>query len=348
MNAYGVYVIYIKPSMPEWLHERAALLWRRLHAQRYLPQWLHDRCARLSTRYFLWRIKPLPTRVLGPLWRRSRNVVEVDITYACNLKCFNCNRSCRQDPTGDRMSLEQIRHFLEESGGRGIRWKRIRLLGGEPTSHPQFLEIANLVLEYRDEFSPRTRIEMITNSYGERANRMLSLLPPGVRVINTAKVTNVQQEFQTFNVAPIDVEGYKGADFSNGCLVTQYCGIGVTPYGYYPCAVAGAIDRTFGLNLGRKTLPDRHDAMKEELRTFCALCGHFKPPTEELLNGPVMSPTWAQAYARSLQDPARLSRLAEHKEFLTVSESAVTTLPRRRMGFHVGSDKFVGHAKEVP
>ena len=103
MNAYSVYVIYIKPSMPEWLHERAARLW-----------W---RCARLTTRYFLWRIKPLPTQLLGPLWRRSRDEVEVDITYACNLKCFNCNRSCQQDPTGDRMSTEQIQTFPSREPG---------------------------------------------------------------------------------------------------------------------------------------------------------------------------------------------------------------------------------------
>src|SRR5271165_441711 len=316
MNAYDVYVTYVEPSMPKWLHERAARLWRRVHVRRYLPQWLGDQCARLSARYFLWCIKPLATGLLGPLWGRSRNVVEVDITYACNLKCFNCNRSCEQDPSGDRMSIEQMSHFLEESRERGIRWKRIRLVGGEPTSHPQVLEIVNLVLEYRDQFSPKTRIEITTNGHGERANKMLALLPPGVRVNITAKVTNVQREFQTFNVAPIDVEEYGEANFSNGCWITQRCGIGVTPYGYYPCAVAGAVDRTFGLNLGRKTLPEPHDNMKEELRTFCALCGHFRLPTGEPLNGPVMSPTWAQAYTRSLQHPAKLSRLSEHQKLV--------------------------------
>lgn len=287
--------------------------------RRYLPQWLGDHCARLTTRYFFWRIKPLATGLLGPLWRRSRNVVEVDITYACNLKCFNCNRSCEQDPTGDRMSIEQMSHFLEESRERGIQWRRIRLVGGEPTSHPQFLEIVNLVLEYRDRFSPKTRIQVTTNGHGERANKMLALLPPGIDVNNTAKVTNVQREFDTFNVAPIDVEDYDRADFSNGCWITQRCGIGVTPYGYYPCAVAGAIDRTFGFNLGRKTLPERHDDMKKELRTFCALCGHFKLPTREVLNGPVMSPTWAQAYTRSLRQPATLSRLSERQGLVQIS-----------------------------
>src|SRR5262249_2729701 len=231
MNAYGLYVIHLKPLIPDWLRSRAARLRRGFHNRYHLPHWLHKRYVALNLRFYLWRAGPLPTRLFGPLWRRSRDLVEIDITYACNLKCFNCNRSCEQDPTADRMSLGQIRRFLKESQEREIQWKRIRLLGGEPTSHPEFLEIVNLVIDYRQKFSPRTRIEITTNGYGERANRMLALLPPVVQVINTAKITNLQQEFQTFNVAPIDVAEYQESDFSNGCLVTECCGIGVTPYG---------------------------------------------------------------------------------------------------------------------
>ena len=58
------------------------------------------------------------------------------------------------------MSLGQIRRFLEESRERGVRWERIRLLAGEPALHPEFLEIARLVVGYRDEFSPETTIEV--------------------------------------------------------------------------------------------------------------------------------------------------------------------------------------------
>jgi hypothetical protein len=237
--------------------------------------------------------------------------VTIDITYSCNLRCYNCNRSCEQDPSNDRMSLEQVRHFLEESRAGRVQWKRISVAGGEPTNHPQVLEIMNLVLAYRSRYFPKARVLLKTNGYGERVNKVLSLLPPGVQVMNTAKNAKVQARFQTFNVAPIDVEGYEGADFSNACYVTWSCGLGVTPYGYYPCAVAGAIDRTFGLDLGRKTLPEPDDPMITELRTFCRLCGHFKPPPGERLSGPVMSSTWVKAYARSRQNPSTLSRLAE-------------------------------------
>jgi hypothetical protein len=319
MIGYYAYFRYLEPHAPDWLHNWAELLWRHFHDHHYLEALLpaslrskvREASERRPSRLFLWRIEPLPTRLLGRSWPRGRDRVSIDITYSCNLRCYNCNRSCEQDPSNDNMSLEQVHHFLEESRASRAQWKRISVAGGEPTNHPQILEIMNLVLAYRSRYFPKARVLLKTNGYGERVDRVLSLLPPGVQVMNSAKNAKVQGRFQTFNVAPIDVEGYEGADFSNACYVTWVCGLGVTPYGYYPCAVAGAIDRTFGLDLGRKTLPEPDDPMITELRTFCRLCGHFRPPTGKRLSGPVMSSTWVQAYARSRQNPPTLSRLAE-------------------------------------
>jgi hypothetical protein len=200
---------------------------------------------------------------------------------------------------------------LEESRERGVRWRSIRILGGEPTCHPDFLEIVDLIVRYREGFSPDTLITVVSNGYSERANTLVSRLPAVVRVENTAKTGREQPGFFTFNVAPVDLKDYRRADFSNACFDTEDCGIGVTPYGYYPCAVSGAIDRTFGLDLGRKTLPEDRDDMKRELRTFCALCGKFKLYTPQRLDGPVMSRTWVGAYERSRKSPALLTRLAE-------------------------------------
>ena len=316
MTAQNVYSLHIKPRIPKRLHKLAAQVWYQLLDRYFL--WRISRwpaCLNgLHARYYLWRVGRRPTRFFGPLWRRSAERVEIDITYSCNLKCFNCNRSCEQDPSNDRMSIAQVRQFLEESRAAGNPWKAIQVLGGEPTNHPQFVEIMNLIVEYRDKYSTKTSIQLNTNGYGERVNRMLSRVPAGVTIKNSSKTTKAQTEFCTFNVAPIDLEEYAGADYANGCFVSQICGSGVTPYGYYPCAIAGAIDRTFGLNMGRKTLPEPNDAMIQELRVFCALCGHFKPPTSEELPGPVMSPTWVEAYTRSHRCPPKLSRLPEQVE----------------------------------
>jgi hypothetical protein len=303
------------------------------HVRSHLPSRMQQLVHRVVRQYGLWLLTPLPTRMRGPRWRRSRDEVGIDITYACDLRCFNCNRSCSQDPTSDHMSVGQIRQFLEESRERKVRWKRVGLLGGEPTCHPRFLEVVDLVCQYRDEFSPETQIRVVTNGRSERARQLLSQLPAGVRVKNTAKSTREQPSFYTFNVAPADVRDYGRVDFSNACPVAETCGIGVTPYGYYPCAVAGAIDRTFGFDLGRKVLPEDHDDMKEELRTFCALCGRFKMHTGELrsgpLEGPVMSQTWTEAYRRARENPPRLSRLGERADSSeSVLDSYATRGPR--------------------
>jgi len=329
MLGHNFYFNHIEPHIPSWLHKTLASVWRRFRATAHhcLPEKVRTRCGAIldvvGERCFIWRTQPFVTKWLGPRWRRKGNVAEIDITYICNLKCFNCNRSCEQDPSNDSMSLGQIRRFLDETRDTKTQWKHIRLLGGEPTTHPQFLEILNLIKSYRDNFFPATRIVVVSNGHGDKVNRMLSLVPAGIEVENTAKTSKVQTHFQSFNVAPIDVPKFASSDFCNACRVVTTCGIGVTPYGYYPCAVAGSIDRTFGLNLGRKELPKPGDAMTEELRTFCRLCGLFKPGTTKELHGPVMSPTWEAAYDRSHSNPARLSRLPEAPELVEIKANRV-------------------------
>jgi MoaA/NifB/PqqE/SkfB family radical SAM enzyme len=71
------------------------------------------------------------------------NQIEIDITYECNLKCINCNRSSTQAPIKEGMTLEQIENFVRESVELNKKWKLINLLGGEPSIHKDFLEIVN-------------------------------------------------------------------------------------------------------------------------------------------------------------------------------------------------------------
>src|SRR5262245_29713970 len=97
---------------------------------------------RRFTRYL--RVTKPVTRILGVQYSRALRKIEIDITYACNLSCPNCNRSCAQAPTGERMTVEQIDFFLKESIASGIKWDRIRLVGGEPTLHPHFHNIIQL------------------------------------------------------------------------------------------------------------------------------------------------------------------------------------------------------------
>ena len=88
----------------------------RKRVKPYLPSSVRDLFSRaldpslkLRGMYDFWRVQPGVTRVFGPQFRRNRRVIGIALTYACNLRCLNCDESCpgsrgcanvhRTDPT---------------------------------------------------------------------------------------------------------------------------------------------------------------------------------------------------------------------------------------------------------
>ncbi len=233
-------------------------------------------------------------RRFGKPFRPSRTYVEIDITYKCNLKCINCNRSCAQAPSEVEMPLSTVDAFIAQSVEQQIPWKRIRILGGEPTLHSRFPDLVDRLLDYQRRHNPSVRLVVGTNFHGRHVRRALERLPPCVAVKSTLK-TSRSNLFRPFNVAPVDTRVNRFSDYSCGCRIIAECGLGLTPSGYYMCAVAGGIDRIFGFQLGRTELPDPSDDLVDQMAAFCPLCGHFglQWPTRKIRQ----SRTWRQAYA---------------------------------------------------
>lgn len=116
------------------------------------------------------------------------------------------------------------------------------MLGGEPTLHPRFSAVIGELERYRT-WNGDCLIEVVSNGYGERVRHALARLPSHIWVENSNKTGPVQPSFGPFNLAPCDDRAYRHADYRNGCAIIEECGMGLTPLGYYPCAVAGGIDR---------------------------------------------------------------------------------------------------------
>lgn len=224
---------------------------------------------------------------------KSKEKIEIDLTYDCNLRCANCNRSCTQAPSKERMTVVQIEKFVNESINKDVRWQLISLLGGEPTLHPDILTILSILLDYKIKYSPNMTLQVETNGTGDFVKNVLTKFPQGINILNSDK-GSMGYLHTSFNVAPIDTIWYKLSDFSNGCYILKYCGTGLTRYGYYCCAVAGGIDRIFGFDMGRKTFPEKDDSMIEQLNKFCRLCGLFKINDKD--RRIILSSTWKKAY----------------------------------------------------
>jgi hypothetical protein len=246
------------------------------------------------------RLTKMGTQLCGFKYERSRRLVEIDLTYACNLLCHNCNRSCAQAREDMEITVQTVVEFVNESISNGFEWDRIRVLGGEPTLHSKFYPIIEELLRYK-RHRPSCLIQVVSNGFGPKVNDVLRRLPDAVDVANGNKKGRQQLHFMPFNLAPIDNLRFRFLDFRNGCHVIESSGFGLTPVGYYPCAVAGGIARIEGVYLGRANIPKPNDDMRDLLGHYCRLCGFFRGNLHlEKLNSQSednsMSRTWKDLY----------------------------------------------------
>ncbi len=253
------------------------------------------------------------TVVLEPQFKTSLNLIEIDITYRCNLRCYNCDRSCTQAPDTVDMALGQLERFVDETRNRRKKWKRIRIMGGEPLLHPGVRDILPIFADFRRE-NPDTLIEVVTNGYGEKVRKAIGKIPREITLKNTNKPRRFQKKFVAFNLAPIDKRKHIQTDISNGCWITEECGIGLNAYGYYPCGVGGSIDRVFGFDIGLKKLPSRNGSLREQKRRLCPLCGHYNNrkfipiPDREPVVGEPKSKSWIKGYELYRKAPPVLTK----------------------------------------
>lgn len=173
--------------------------------------------------------------------------LELNITLKCNLSCPNCNRLCNiyKDRT-EHMSVEQIEKFVTQArNGSGIG--RLKVLGGEPLLHPNFLEIYDILT--------KAAKDGVINCIKIETNKTIEF--PKVeqfKFVSWGGTVQKRKKHQPMLWSPIDL-GYNNGPQPQ-CPQIGRCGMSLDKYGYLPCSLAIMIARLFGhTDLYRYDLP---------------------------------------------------------------------------------------------
>ena len=90
----------------------------------------------------------------------SENVViQIEITNACNLSCANCSRLVGHHAKPFFMTVDEVRNAIDSLEGFP---GRIGMMGGEPTLHPNFIEICDI---YQEMIKEKRKREFWTDGF---------------------------------------------------------------------------------------------------------------------------------------------------------------------------------------
>ncbi|WP_150266543.1 radical SAM protein [Paenibacillus tepidiphilus] len=224
--------------------------------------------------------------------------LEIDITYLCTLKCHNCNRGISVAPPvkEHNMSVEQIRRFIDQSITSNHPWEQIKLIGGEPTIHPQIDIIIELLYTYKADYNKQLDLRVVSNgttSFTRNKLDQIQTAYPDIIIENSGKVDNFIPGFSLSHIAPRDIYAFKNHRY-RGCWVSEECGIGLNFSGFYCCSIGGSIARLFNHEIAVRNVEDLNfDTLMNMYDKVCSLCGMYHNLKATGVNDEtILSPTW--------------------------------------------------------
>jgi hypothetical protein len=227
---------------------------------------------------------------------KLNNSLELQILFACPWSCHACDQMSNFHGISfikkGTMSMKQIEHFITEMKLANAYFGRIRIVGGEPTVHPAFVRICELLYNELVLTEHIGHLELVTNgdqsilNYAEK----IEAVKPFILHIHTSGEGSKQKHHTATYVHTPESLGYEG----KRCGQPEHCGWSLSYYGYAPCSSGAGIMRLRDLmpKFQKNDLPmvAGTEANWPELQSLCNVCYHALRDEDKIKCGTGMKP----------------------------------------------------------
>ncbi|MBC8146546.1 MAG: radical SAM protein [Bacteroidetes bacterium] len=205
-----------------------------------------------------------------PLYRKIS--VQIDITNACKLNCAHCNRLVGHHKKSYFMDVDTVAKSIESLDGFP---GTIGIIGGDPTIHPDFIEICKLMKK----MVPRKKRQIATAGYKWEEYKEI--------IYQTFEKDHVQYNNHSENKEvfhqPLLLAGEDILEdrelmwrlIGNCWMQWRWCS-SITPKGGYMCEPAGAMDILFdgetGYPIEKGWWNKETEQFVDQVKRFCPKC----------------------------------------------------------------------------
>jgi hypothetical protein len=167
------------------------------------------------------------------------------------------------------MDPEWLRDQLNRAVDAGHKWGFITVHGGEPCLHPDFQDIAEVLLSYKNKCGHDCTIWWLTNDSCQAIkDRTAEIEAMGIPLGRAYKES--QPDYIPVCVSPTD-EGLLPTD---GCYMSATCGMSLNINGYWPCSAMAGAERVWGY---KSTIQEPKDITESAIKVLraqhCLRCG---------------------------------------------------------------------------
>jgi len=215
----------------------------------------------------------------------SNTVIQVEITNACHLSCRHCTRHVGHHRRPFFMAIDYVRKAIESVIDSPCR---IGIMGGEPTMHPKFLQIMDLVEEL---IPDRRRREFWSAGFrfGQYKDRIYEVFDVDRVAYNDHTSYDGRHTPLLVAINEVVDDPELRASLIANCSFQSHWSASVTPLGGYFCEIAASLGWLFdipGYDISDRRWWDRTPAQfADQVASFCGDCSGAIPMPADWTDG---------------------------------------------------------------